>query len=712
MNARADSSGPVARVLDRLGNVRRSSDGWTARCPAHGDKRNSLSVAVGDDGRVLLKCHAGCENEAVVRAMGMEWRDLFPRDTPHCGLEGGGTDTSPNNPATAQHPGCTLRQYAMAKCLPLEFMKTLYLSEIHYMGAPAVRIPYLDPAGNEAAVRFRTALNKTEGADNRFRWKSGAKPYLYGLWLLEDARKACHVTIVEGESDCHTLWHHGIPAVGVPGAANWKEDRDAEHLSGIETIYVVTEPDKGGKAVRKWLSVSRIRDRVRLVDLAGHKDPSGLYLDAPERFRARWQAAVEASIPWRDVAAAEAESEHREAWQQCRGLAQELRILDRFAEAFRRSGVVGEDRIAKLIYLALTSRCLNRPVSMVIKGPSSAGKSFTLEKVLNFFPDDAYHALTGMSERALAYGDEPLKHRFLVIYEAAGLQREFGNYLIRSLLSEGRLVYEFVEKTKDGLRNRRVEREGPTGLLVTTTAVHLHPENETRMLSLTVTDTPAQTRAVFAALAEDNACADGDIDVTPWHALQTWLKGGDHEVAIPYAKDLANLVPPVSVRLRRDFKAVLNLVMAHAILHQTQRERDGKGRIVATMDDYAVVRELVADLVAEGVEATVSATVRETVETVGRLIADGTAEVSQAKLAKELKLDRGATSRRVATAINRRYLRNLEERKGRPARLLLGDPMPYEIAVFPMPEDLSAALLHRCSVDAGDSKPPTEHRAA
>ena len=106
-------------------------------------------------------------------------------------------------------------------------------------------------------------------------------------------------------------------------------------------------------------------------------------------------------------------------------------------------------------------------------------------------------SLTGMSERALAYGEEPLKHRFLVIFEAAGVQGEFGTYLVRSLLSAGRLVYEFVEKTKDGLRNCRIEREGPTGLLVTTAAIRLHPENEARMLSLTVTDTPEQTRAVL-----------------------------------------------------------------------------------------------------------------------------------------------------------------------------------------------------------------------
>jgi hypothetical protein len=101
-----------------------------------------------------------------------------------------------------------------------------------------------------------------------------------------------------------------------------------------------------------------------------------------------------------------------------------------------------------------------------------------------------YHALSAMSERALAYSEEPLVHRFLVLYEAAGLRSDFTSYLLRSLLSEGRVRYETVEKTPDGLRSRVIEREGPTGLLVTTTAIGLHPENETRLLSITVTDTP------------------------------------------------------------------------------------------------------------------------------------------------------------------------------------------------------------------------------
>jgi hypothetical protein len=284
--------------------------------------------------------------------------------------------------------------------------------------------------------------------------------------------------------------------------------------------------------------------------------------------------------PWTADEQAESAEERSEAWNESADLAQSDSILERLDHQLTRLGVVGERRGAKLIYLALTSRLLDRPVSVAIKGPSSGGKSFLVESVLKLFPQSAFHALTAMSERALAYSSEPLKHRHLVIYEAAGMVGELASYLIRSLLSEGRLRYETVEKTKDGLTPKLIERKGPTGLIVTTTALRLHPENETRMLSLTVTDTREQTAHVFRALADG---VRDDVDVTEWRALQTWLATGSASVVVPFAKDLASLVPPVAVRLRRDFKTVLTLVRAHALLHQATRRKDGAGQIIATL---------------------------------------------------------------------------------------------------------------------------------
>ena len=50
---------------------------WLARCPAHEDRSPSLSMA-GDEGRVLLRCHAGCDVAAIVGVLGLELADLFP----------------------------------------------------------------------------------------------------------------------------------------------------------------------------------------------------------------------------------------------------------------------------------------------------------------------------------------------------------------------------------------------------------------------------------------------------------------------------------------------------------------------------------------------------------------------------------------------------------------------------------------------------------
>lgn len=66
-------------ILSRLDKVRQRGPGqWSARCPAHDDKGPSLSVKELPDGRILLKCFAQCETDAVVAALGLSFRDLFP----------------------------------------------------------------------------------------------------------------------------------------------------------------------------------------------------------------------------------------------------------------------------------------------------------------------------------------------------------------------------------------------------------------------------------------------------------------------------------------------------------------------------------------------------------------------------------------------------------------------------------------------------------
>jgi len=73
----APNDAPITRILDRLEDVRRSGNGYSALCPAHADTHPSLSVSQGMGGRVVLKCHKGCTIESIVAAMGITMPDLF-----------------------------------------------------------------------------------------------------------------------------------------------------------------------------------------------------------------------------------------------------------------------------------------------------------------------------------------------------------------------------------------------------------------------------------------------------------------------------------------------------------------------------------------------------------------------------------------------------------------------------------------------------------
>jgi hypothetical protein len=197
----------------------------------------------------------------------------------------------PNAPPS---PGLTIAQYAEAKRLPLEFLYGLGLRDTKYGNQPAVRIPYQRPDGGKPSVKFRVAL---EGKQKTF-WQKGHKALLYGAGDAASLVAWGYVVIVEGESDCHTLWHHKIPALGLPGAGVWSEERDAPLLAAVPLIYVVVEPDKGGQALLGWLAKSSIASRARLVCMpADTKDPSSLYLADPDGFAATFQKMLDGAQP-------------------------------------------------------------------------------------------------------------------------------------------------------------------------------------------------------------------------------------------------------------------------------------------------------------------------------------------------------------------------------------------------------------------------------
>ena len=67
--------------INLLGNVKGNNGQYTALCPAHDDKNNSLSIKITND-RVLLHCHAGCSTESIMSALGLPMTALFTEEKP------------------------------------------------------------------------------------------------------------------------------------------------------------------------------------------------------------------------------------------------------------------------------------------------------------------------------------------------------------------------------------------------------------------------------------------------------------------------------------------------------------------------------------------------------------------------------------------------------------------------------------------------------
>lgn len=271
------------RVLTRLDGVRKSSKGWMACCPAHDDRTPSLSINLGKDGQVLLHCFTGCTYDAIVQALDLQVSDLFPRDS-----------TMPLRQKKAIQQSISLLDIAQAKKIPWKLLCNLGIVE----EARGLRIPYYLPDGTPAPrYRIRTALTAKEGSW----WNKAAGDITpYGLERLEEARQAGFLVLVEGESDCWTLWYQRFPALGLPGA-EMASKLKVEYLTGIERLYVVREPDAAGthfvEEIAHLLTACSWQGTAWMVALSNAKDPNDLHQQDWKGFRATFQQALDQAQP-------------------------------------------------------------------------------------------------------------------------------------------------------------------------------------------------------------------------------------------------------------------------------------------------------------------------------------------------------------------------------------------------------------------------------
>jgi hypothetical protein len=490
----------------------------------------------------------------------------------------------------------------------------------------------------------------------------------------------------------------------------------AAELDRRGNVLARVEAWNGSLVHGEQANLSIARARKQFADATAAALSRNLETAPPADVAARHAAAVEQTLVQLDAklhreladdttaGSAHQAPDPEALWTAARLLAEAPDLLDRFDATMRALGLVGERQNARLVYLAATARLLPEPVNVVVKGPSSAGKSHLLKQVSATLPPSAYVDYTSVSPKYLAYADDDLRHRIVLLYEAGGIADGIGAYIMRSLLSEGRLDCGTVDKSEaGGNAARRLVKQGPTALFTSTTRSAVDAELETRVLSVGILDTPAHSRAILAGQAERaTGAAPSPPDLALWHALQAWLAvAGVHDARVPFAPALAALVPPQTLRIRRDFPKLLSLVKACALLHQVQRERAADGAVLAALADYAIVRELLAESFTAAQQDGLTPAQREAVQAVETLCAgqgeDGKG-VSLSQVARRLGLDKSAASRRLANPLSQGYVCDLakrpdldkKQRRGHAAQYVPGEPLPPKITALPTSEAVAA----------------------
>jgi len=194
------------QFLDKFNNVKSlSNDEYQASCPAHNDKISSLSIKLDyKTGKILMKCHAGCDNKDILKAIGLKEKDLF------------------------------------------EPKKDSIVSIYEYIDLNGK--PY-------EVVRYFPKTFKQRQPDG----KGGYIWNLHGietsLYRIKEIDKSKQIFIVEGEKDCDNLWSKGIQATTNAGGANKWKNSYSDLLIDCE-VFIIPDNDNPGRIHAKEIAES------------------------------------------------------------------------------------------------------------------------------------------------------------------------------------------------------------------------------------------------------------------------------------------------------------------------------------------------------------------------------------------------------------------------------------------------------------------------
>jgi hypothetical protein len=292
-------------------------------------------------------------------------------------------------------------------------------------------------------------------------------------------------------------------------------------------------------------------------------------------------------------------------------------LLERILRDFDKCGVVGEQTNKLMGYLAAVSRKLDNPLAILIQSSSAAGKTWLMESVLAFVPEEERIKYSAMTGQSLFYmGKTNIKHKILAIVEEEGAERT--RYALKLLQSEGELSIASTGKdpVTGELTTKEYRVEGPVMIFSTTTNIDIDEELQNRCIILTVDESREQTRAIHQKQREQRTLkglkhSQEKTDLLKVHRnAQRLLR--PLPVVNPYAHRLTFLDD--KTRMRRDHQKYLTLIDSITLLHQYQRPLKTFGKsgndndnnptlyVTVTLDDIEIANRLASKVLGRSLD--------------------------------------------------------------------------------------------------------------
>lgn len=298
----------VRRAISDQGKTikRKPGGGFMAQCPAHDDRSPSLSVDVGDDGRVLLKCFAGCTSESILESLQLHSYQLFPGNESASYSGSRVLGSSRTAPRRITAPPVATASHAIDTSRFVE------------RSGPTTAYIYYSEDGE---TRCYEAVRKPRGSSKTFHFEqdgvmglNGAVQIPYMLPLIFQ-RISDTVHIAEGQKDALRLAELGFLATDVHDGALTKEN--LQHFDGYHVIIHQDNDNEGQKKAGKraaWLDPVAASVRVVTYDELPAKGDVSDYMEG--HTVADLLQKINAAPLWEPEPVASDTSEVLEGWEE------------------------------------------------------------------------------------------------------------------------------------------------------------------------------------------------------------------------------------------------------------------------------------------------------------------------------------------------------------------------------------------------------------